>query len=374
MKSAITKKRAVIAALLCLLASAQASAKEIVVAQVAAFTGAQAGSGKAIRSGINLYLNHVNRNGGINGDHIRLVAYDDGYKAEETVRLVKEVLVKDAPLAFIGVLGTANNEAIIKDGILARANVPLVGAISGASTMLGAPNIYVTKASYGDEVRRLFEILSLIGINRVAVVYQDDGFGKDIVTGAERAAPVTRVNLVVTVPYERNTTNVKPAVEAVLKSDAQVIYLGAVTSAAVEFIKQYRKGGGTAQVYGVSVIDINGMKKGLSPEELAGYGFGVLWPLTTSRTLPMTREYQQLAKEAKDPDLAERSMEGYIAAKVLVQGLRQTRSSPAALSKAVGGMKGVDIGGFLIDFTRPKQTGSQYVDFAIVNKTGSILQ
>jgi ABC-type branched-subunit amino acid transport system substrate-binding protein len=374
MKSVITKKRIVISAALCLLASAHASAKEILVAQVAAFTGAQASSGKAIRAGINLYLNHVNRNGGVAGDRIRLVTYDDGYKAEETVRLVKEVLAKEAPLAFIGVLGTANNEAIIKDGILARANVPLVGAISGASTMLGAPNIYVTKASYGDEVRRLFEILSLIGMNRVAIVYQDDGFGKDIVTGAERAAPVTRVNLVVKAPYERNTTNVKPAVDAVLKSDAQVIYLGAVTSAAVEFIKQYRKGGGTAQIYGVSVIDINGMKKGLSPEELSGYGFGVLWPLTTSRTLPMTREYQQLAKEAKDPDLAERSMEGYIAAKVLVQGLRQTRSSPAALSKVVGGMKGVDIGGFLIDFTRPKQTGSQYVDFAIVNKSGSILQ
>jgi ABC-type branched-subunit amino acid transport system substrate-binding protein len=190
-------------------------------------------------------------------------------------------------------------------------------------------------------VRRLFEILSLIGINRVAVVYQDDGFGKDIVTGAERAAPATRVNLVVKAPYERNTTNVQPAVQAVLKSDPQVIYLGAVTSAAVEFIKHYRKAGGTAQIYGVSVIDINGMKKGLSPEELSGYGFGVLWPLTTSRTFQLVREYQQLAKEAKDPDLAERSMEGYIAAKVLVHGLRQARSSPAALSKAVGGMKSV---------------------------------
>ena len=374
MKSVITKKQIVITATLCLLAAAQASAKEILVAQVAAFTGAQASSGKAIRAGISLYLNHVNSHGGIAGDRIRLVTYDDGYKAEETVRLVKQVLVKEAPLAFVGVLGTANNEAIIKDGILARANVPLVGAISGASSMLGAPNVYVTKASYADEVRRLFEILSLIGINRVAVVYQDDGFGKDIVTGAERAAPATRVNLVVKAPYERNTTNVQPAVQAVLKSDPQVIYLGAVTSAAVEFIKHYRKAGGTAQIYGVSVIDINGMKKGLSPEELSGYGFGVLWPLTTSRTFQLVREYQQLAKEAKDPDLAERSMEGYIAAKVLVQGLRQTSSSPAALSKAVGGMKGVDIGGFLIDFTRPKQTGSQYVDFAIVNKTGSILQ
>ena len=361
-------------AALCLVASTHATAKEIVVAQVAAFTGAQASSGKAIRAGINLYVNHVNRNGGINGDRIKLVTYDDGYKADETVRLVKESLVKDAPYAFVGVLGTANNEAIIKDGILARANVPLVGAISGASTMLGAPNIYVTKASYADEVRRLFEILSLIGINRVAVVYQDDGFGKDILGGAERAASVTRVNVVVKAPYERNTTKVEPAVQAVIKADPQVIYLGAVTSAAVEFVKQYRKAGGTAQVYGVSVIDINGMKKGLTPEELSGYGFGVLWPLTTSRTFPLTREFQQLAKEAQDPDIQERSMEGYIAAKVLVHGLRQTRSGPAALSKAVGSMKSVDIGGFLVDFTRPKQTGSQYVDFAIVNRGGSILQ
>ena len=68
MKSVITKKRLVITAALCLLASAQVSAKEILVAQVAAFTGAQASSGKAIRAGINLYLNHVNRSGGIAGD------------------------------------------------------------------------------------------------------------------------------------------------------------------------------------------------------------------------------------------------------------------------------------------------------------------
>ena len=67
-------------------------------------------------------------------------------------------------------------------------------------------------------------------------------------------------------------------------------------------------------------------------------------------------------------------MEGYIAAKVLVHGLRQARTSPAALSKAVGSMKAVDLGGFMVDFTRPRQTGSQYVDFAMVNKGGSILQ
>jgi hypothetical protein len=61
-------------------------------------------------------------------------------------------------------------------------------------------------------------------------------------------------------------------------------------------------------------------------------------------------------------------------AKVLVHGLRQTHASPAALAKTVRGMKGVDLGGFYVDFTRPERTGSQFVEFAIVNRSGQVLQ
>jgi ABC-type branched-subunit amino acid transport system substrate-binding protein len=288
------------------------------------------------------------------------------------VRLVKEALTKQSPIAFVGILGTANNEALIKDGVLARSNVPLIGAISGAHTMIGAQNVFVTKASYQDEVRRLFDILSLIGNTRVAVVYQDDGFGKDILAGAELAAPKLGIKLVAKAPYERNTTKVDAAVREVLKADPQVVYLGAVTTAAVEFIKQYRRGGGTAQIFGVSVIDVEALKRSLTNELLEGYGLGVLWPLTTTRSVAIIREYQSLATAAKDPDLAERSMEGYIAAKVLVYALQKSHSSPAALAKVVRGMKDVDLGDFFIDFTHPERTGSQFVDFAILDKAGKI--
>jgi ABC-type branched-subunit amino acid transport system substrate-binding protein len=233
--------------------------------------------------------------------------------------------------------------------------------------------MFVTKASYRDEVRRLFELISGIGLNRVAVVYQDDGFGKDILTGAEIAAPKVKINLVAKAPYERNTTKVESAVKDVLKADPQVVYLGAVTSAAVEFVKQYRKGGGGAQIYGVSVVDVDALKKGLGGELTAGYGFGVLWPLTTARGFGIIREYQKLLAAApKDPDIAERSMEGYIAAKVLVHGLRQARTSPAALAKAVRAMKSVDLGDFFVDFTQDDRTGAQFVEFAILDKEGRI--
>ena len=367
-----TRRKVAIAAVVWLAACAPALAKDIVVAQIAAFSGAQAVSGKAIRAGLKLYIDQVNKTGGIGGDRITLRTYDDGYKAEETVRLAKEVLAKESPMAFVGVLGTANCEALAKDGSLAKSGVPLIGAISGAYSLVGAPGMFVTKASYRDEVRRLFELLSSMGVNKVAVVFQDDGFGRDILSGAEIAAPKTGINLVAKAPYERNTTKVENAIQQVLKSDAQAVYLGAVTTAAAAFIKGYRQGGGSAQIYGVSVVDVESLKKVLGPDLVAGYGFGVLWPLTTSREFPMIREYQKLSAEAKDPDLAERSMEGFIAAKILVQGLKQTRASPAALSKTVRAMQGVDLGGFFVDFTQPERTGSQYVEFAIVGRGGQI--
>jgi ABC-type branched-subunit amino acid transport system substrate-binding protein len=65
-------------------------------------------------------------------------------------------------------------------------------------------------------------------------------------------------------------------------------------------------------------------------------------------------------------------MEGYIAAKVLVHALRQSRSSPAAVAKVVRGMRSVDLGDFFVDFSHNDRTGSQFVDFAIVDKVGKI--
>ena len=91
-------------------------------------------------------MNHVNETGGIGGDPIKLVTYDDGYKSDETVRLVKEILVKETPIAFIGVLGTANNEAIVKERAhRAEAWADLVrrgGPLSVPPKLLRELNIY----------------------------------------------------------------------------------------------------------------------------------------------------------------------------------------------------------------------------------------
>ncbi len=353
----------------------KAQAREIVVVQVAPFTGSQAPSGKAIHAGIKLYLDHVNAAGGINGAKIRLVGKDDGYKPDDTVRLVKEAIASEKPIAFIATIGTANLEALKKDGILASANIPMVGGVSGASSLVGAPNIFITKATYHDEVEKLFEIVSMIGLNRVGIVYQEDAYGKDILTGAEKAAAKMKMQIVVKAPYERNTTNVGPAVDAIIKADPPLIYLGAITTPAMEFIKQYRERGGGAQIYGVSVIDSALVSAKLGPQVARGFAFGTVVPPTSAKVFAIVREYHELAAKAKNPDLAERSMEGFISAKVLVHALRKAGNpSSAGLIKAISATSQLNLGDYVVDFTHKEHTGSRFVDFAILGNQGRVIR
>lgn len=352
-----------------------AQAKDIVIAQIAPLSGPQAVTGKAIAAGARLYINHINAQGGINGSPIRLVRKDDGQKPEETLRLVKESLKEEEPpVAFLGTVGTNNVEALVKDGILARSNVPLVGAVSGASSVIGAPGVFVVKAGYRDEVERLFAHLSQLGQKQVGLVFQDDALGADVIAGAEVAAARNGISLVAQAGYERNTTKVEAAVNAVLKANPQAVFLGATTAAAIEFVRQYRQKGGLATLYGLSIIDTQQLLDKLGPGLARGYAFSVVVPLEQQNTLSLNREYSRLKAAANDPELSARSMEGFIAAKVLVSALRQGGGNGPAVLKALQAMRKVDLGGYAIDVSQRNRPGSTRVDFAMIGEGGRVFQ
>ncbi|WP_412478270.1 ABC transporter substrate-binding protein [Azonexus sp. IMCC34839] len=350
-----------------------ASAKELLVVQVAPLSGPQGVTGKAVQAGAKLYFDHINAQGGVGGNTIKLISRDDENKPEETVRLVKESLANEQPVAFIGSVGTNNVEALIRDGSLARANTPLIGPLSGASSMIGAPATYVVKASYRDEVDSLFKQLSQTGQSKVGLVYQDDSLGKDVLTGAEQAAPKYNIQLAARAGYERNTLKVENAVDSMLKAAPQSIFLGATTAAAIEFVRQYRQKGGIATIYGMSIIDTQQLLAKLGPSLARGYAFSVVMPLENKTTLPLIREYSRLKESSKDANLTARSIEGFIAAKALVNALKQGGNSGPATAKALSGSK-IDLGGYSLDFTSSKRTGSTFVDFAMIGDNGRIVQ
>jgi ABC-type branched-subunit amino acid transport system substrate-binding protein len=197
--------------------------------------------------------------------------------------------------------------------------------------------------------------------------------GKDVLSGADSAAAKYNIQLAARAGYERNTVKVEGAVETMLKAAPQSIFLGATTAAAIEFVRQYRQKGGVATIYGLSIIDTQQLLAKLGPSLARGYAFSVVMPLESKTTMPLIREYVRLKESAKDTNLTARSIEGFIAAKALVSALKQSTGSAPATLKALSSSK-LDIGGYTLDFTSSKRTGSTLVDFAMIGDNGRIIQ
>ena len=359
-------------AVLCL-AAAPAVHADIVVGQVAPFSGPQAVTGKAIRAGAKLWIDEVNAHGGVRGQRIRFVTRDDAQKPEETVRLVKEMIAQDAPTALIGTVGTSNLEALKQDGVLEKSHVSMVGAISGATSVLTARGMYPVKASYREEVDRLFRQLSEMGRTRVAVVYQDDGLGRDALAGALASAKTYGLTLVAQSGYARNTVEVGKAVDEMVKQTPDVIFLAATTAAAIEFTSRYQAAGGRAGLYGMSIIDVQALLKKLGPDRARGFAFSLVLPTDDRLDREVVRDYLRLSQSAKDPDLSSRSLEGFIAAKALVRALERSSPGAAALTETLERGFETDVGGHRLTFGKG-QAPSRYVDFAVLGAGGRLVR
>lgn len=357
-----------------------AHSAEIVVAQVAPFSGPLAPTGTHMREGAKLYFDHVNANGGVNGARIRFVTQDDGYKAPDTVRLARQMLAETHPVAFIGVVGTGNISALVKDKVLDTAEVPLVGMRSGATSLVSPPQpwLFHTRASYAAEIRAIVTQLTTIGIKRLAVFYQDDPFGQDGLASAEAAITEAKAELVAKAGYPRNTTEVEAAVKSISAANPQAVIMVSNTAASAAFLRQSRAAGNDAFLFAMSVTDGPQVATLVGNELARGLAVAQVVPDPQSRTLALTREIQDLYRRNPPAgvELNHTLLEGYVAAKVLVEGLRRCGPGPTGkrLRQVLEGMRGYDVGGVIIDFSPTSHSGSRYVDITILNREGKLLK
>jgi ABC-type branched-subunit amino acid transport system substrate-binding protein len=365
--------RTVVASMLLL--GGGAAQADLVVGQVTPLTGAQGVTGRAIHAGAKLYFDSVNATGGVRGQRIKLVVRDDAQKPEETVRLVKDLIASQAPIALLGTVGTSNLEALAHDGALTRSHVTMVGAISGAASVTLADGMLVVKARYRDEVDRLFATFANLGIRRVGLVYQDDGLGKDVLAGAADGAQRRGVTLVGSVAYPRNTTDMSASATAMEALAPQAIFLGATTAAAIDFVTRYRSGHGAAMLYGMSIIDPDLLLKKVGPSLARGYAFTTVLPLPSETNRAVVREYLALRAASPDADLSARSLEGFIAAKALVWALQHSSQfTPEGVAETLAASGPLDVGDFVLNFSERGKPGSRYVDFAMIGSGGRIVR
>lgn len=356
------------------------NAAEIVLGQIAPFSGPLAPTGNAYRAGIKLYVDTTNASGGILGNTLKLVSVDDEYKTENTVRLAKELIRDQRPLALIGVVGTGNVSALLGEKILDEAGIPLVGVRSGASPIVNSTNpwLFVTRASYADEIAKIVELYALTGNSRFAVFYQNDSFGQDGLSSAEKLIAQYKGQLVVKASYEKNTTEVAAAVKAINTASPQAVIMVSNTAASAEFVKQMRAAGNVSQLTTLSTTDGPQVVAKIGADTAKGLAITQVVPPPSSATFPLLKEIQAAHKRfgSADIPLNHTVVEGYLAARILGEGLRRAGANPGRkqLRDALKSIKNQDFGGITANFSGNATAGVNYVDITILNREGKLLR
>lgn len=364
-----------------LTAAGTACANELVIGQVAPFSGPLSRTGTELRAGAQLYFDAVNAAGGIHGAKLKLVSRDDGYMAAKTVIEAQALLDKVQPLTFFGFVGTAGMEALLKAGVLEDAGIPLVAARTGGSAVLSrfnSPYLFITRASHGAEVVKIVETLVAAGHRRLAVFYQDDAFGRDGLTQAEWTIRRMDATLAASASYEKNTTNVEGAVKAIVAAAPHAVVMLSNTDASAEFVRQFRAAGNKAQLAAVSDTDGIAVAQLIGNATAAGLAVAQVVPDPNNTTIPIVQQMQRHAKQylPQAAIVTHTMLEGYIGAFVLVEALRNAGKHPTRkkLQEALASLKEYDAGGVRVSFGEGNNFGVQYLDITILNREGRLLR
>jgi ABC-type branched-subunit amino acid transport system substrate-binding protein len=344
---------------------------QILIGQTAGFTGTVGAGVKETTAGAKLFIDAVNGKGGVHGQAIELVSLDDKFDPKLAAENAR-VLIEDKHVtALFLTRGTPHTEAIIP--LLDKHGVPLVAPSTGAM-VLHQPvkkHVFNVRATYQREAEKAITHLSSMGITRIALVSTDDSFGADGLAGALKGLAAAKLTPVVQEKFDRAKPDFKAIAPKVVQADTQAVMMIASGGAVVDAVKALRAAGSGAQVVTLSNNASGGFVKSLG-DQARGVIVTQVFPYERSISYALVKDAQELAKAKGAGDLSPAMLEGFAAARVLVEALRRAGPKPTRdkVQTALEGLRKFDIGGLEVNFSATDHTGLDFADLSIIGTDG----
>ena len=352
------------------LARAQGEAP-LVLGQSAPFTGPAAQLGIQFHQGAKLFLDQYNAQSGRRAVVIKNL--DDGYEPDRCAANTQKLIEEDV-FALFGYIGTPTRLAALP--LAVKDKVPFIAPFTGAMSLREPfhKNVFHLRASYNDETALIVKQLTHLHLKKIAVFYQNDAYGKAGLDGVTLALSQQDLKPLALATVERNSVDVAAAVKTIVaaKPDA-VVQVGAYKACAA-FIRQARKAGYGGTFFNVSFVGTQALA-----DELGKDGAGVMVtqvvPSPYNPANAITREFSDAVKKAGAASSANfSSLEGYLAAKVLTEGLRR---APGKLSRdsLIAGLESIDrqqFGGFEVSFSPKNHVASKFVELSMITADGRV--
>lgn len=341
------------------------------IGQPSGFTGSVAAGVKENTEGAQLYFDAVNAKGGVNGQKIELISVDDRFDPKVTVEVARDLIVQKKVLALFLNRGTPHAQALMP--LLAEYKVPLVAPSTGAMVLHAPvhPWVFNVRATYQREAIRAIEHLAAIGMTRLAVLETDDSFGADAAAGAAKGFAEVKLSPVFQAKFPRENPVFTDLAGQVKASGAQAVLIFGSAGNTANAVKALRTSGSRAQVVTLSNNASDGFIK-----LLGEHGRGVIvtqvFPYERSVASPLIKEAMDLAKARGLDTVSPAMMEGFAAAKVMVEGLRRAGGSPTPekLRDALESIRNYDMGGLKVSYGPDNHTGLDFADLSIVDASG----
>lgn len=347
---------AVILALACTLLGTCPAAEAIRIGQSAALEGPAQGLGLGIKQGLEAALAETNAAGGVHGRPLELVALNDGYEPDLCVEATLRLIEEEEVFCLAGYVGTPTAKVAVP--IIADLEVPLVGLFTGAGFLRDPeqpwfPEVFNLRASYDQETEAIVEHLtSDLGIERIAVFFQDDSFGRVGLSGTTKALTKRGMEIVSQGTYPRNTTAVKSGLSEVQAGNPQAVVMVGAYQPLAEFVATAKASGLDAVFCTISFVGTENLIAALGAEA-EGLVISQVVPSPTLSELPIAQSYRAALRTwdaTAVPTYV--SFEGYLNGALLAAALEAAGPDPdrEALRAAFNAMNAADLGGLALSF------------------------
>jgi branched-chain amino acid transport system substrate-binding protein len=250
-----------------------------------------------------------------------------------------------------------------------------VGVVPGSEAFRnpGHPKLLHVRAGDGRQIARVFAHATRLGIRRVAVLAADNAAGLSGITEARRAAELEGAKDIAAFQSGLDNGSLVSAARAVVKSESECTIVVGPPRFMADAILALRTASFKGFVYALSYLSPE-LLLSVAREQATAVAIAQVYPNPRGITLPLLREFRA-AMQMQFPTIGQFSafqLEGYICARVLIEGLRRTRSFDGqSLAQALRTAGELNLGGYPVDFSQGNG-GSRYTDIAMLGQDGQL--
>ena len=220
------------------------TATEILIGEVQPMSGPASLIGKAGAAGSKLAIAEINASGGINGRKLRAIYEDDGYVPARSVSAVKKLIDSDQVFGLTGTTGSSHMVAMLPT--IEEAKIPTMVHMAPNPAVVSPrrPTVFMIGPDYDYAgyvpIRYMVEKMNKKD-GKYAILYQDDDFGKALLSGYLKAVKQYGLTSVAEISFKRGSKDFSAEVLSLKDKGANAVYLGTLTTESASIMSEFRR-------------------------------------------------------------------------------------------------------------------------------------